>query len=175
MKTRKRLLKLLIIVFISFMLISCKKVTMEEIKRNSNAVNEYNKAIEMYNKLALSFTELARAISNELDGSQDFNEKFWKSYDSKKAKVLLNIDNITGMQFQFKQIGKILDSIESLKDDINDYLNNIEDFRDNKEESIEEMKIYCQHLYEEILLKSYKITEIFNSIYDEFIMDGNKK
>lgn len=175
MKVKKTLSKALLIICMVFLITGCSSADISNIKRNGSAVQEYNKAIEIYNKLAISFSDLVRTMKKEAENPMAFDDKFWETYKEKETKVLKNIDTMLGFQYKHKEIEKVKGSIDSLINDIENYINKIEDFRIKQHETDwNDFEKDSQLLYDEILNKSSEITVVFNKIYDDYITSEKK-
>ncbi|MEA4849803.1 MAG: hypothetical protein VB106_21435 [Clostridiaceae bacterium] len=149
----------------------CNMKSVSHIKENGTAVKEYNRAIEIYNKIAISFTSLARAVEKEPEETEPFDEKFWKNYENSEKKVLDNISNMRGLEFKYSDIEKVMVKINPMLKGMEAYLERVEEFQKLEQYSDwKDFKESMDILYREILNQSSEISKTFDEIYDEFII-----
>ena len=175
MKSLQRVLKILFIILIMLQISGCSAQSVDKIKVNGSAVQEYNEAIKVYNKVAISFTDLARTVDKESQKSEKFSEGFWRSYEGKKEKVLQNIDLLKDLKFEHQEIGITMDIISPMLSDIELYIERMETLKgylvdDTRNDIMEENS----SLYKNILNQSSAIIDKFNLIYDEYIIAEKK-
>lgn len=168
---RKKFVAVIILLSIlCFMLWGCGYERYEKVKLNADIVKEYNDAIELYNKMALAFTRLARFVDDNADKSSGFDKEFWKEYQLKEEKVLKQVDRINSFKFKNREIEVVMDDIQSFIANLQKYLEYTDAFRDGKEGISKELFINRhKELYNNMLKQSSEIVKIFNNIYDRII------
>lgn len=167
----KALLMALTAIISVLVLTGCNRTGLNSIKKNGSAVKEYNKSIEIYNKLAISFSDLAKVVKKELDNAKDFDDKFWRIYNEKETKVLQKIEAMREFQYKHREIAVVQVKIDALIENIEKYLNKVDGFRGKgKNSNLKLFETDNNSLYEDILNISTEITKSFNNIYDNYII-----
>jgi hypothetical protein len=172
---KTRVLTIIIIIGIINIIISGCGKKVESVKDNADIVKEYNNSIAVYNKLALTFTRLARIVDNEIKQSSDFDERFWHDFIKMKSKVDDNIEKIENLKIKHKEIEIIIKDIELFIDDIKKYIDYIHSFKQKEKTSsnITQLKLKHEEIYDELIRQSNNIVKVFDDIYNQKII--NKK
>lgn len=171
MKRRHLLFIIVSFFLIMFCLTGCNADSINQVRENSIMVKEYNDAIEIYNKVALSFTALARDIDKEYGETESFDERFWNDYNNNRKKVLDNISYMINFEFKYGEIKEVMDRIDPMINDIEIYLDKLEEFQKLQQYSNwKDLRESNDILYRKILSQSNVISKVFDEIYDESII-----
>jgi len=150
---------------------SCSGGSYERIKLNADMVKEYNDAIELYNKTAISFTDLARLVEDGNANNTLFSEAFWEEFTKKSDKVYKNIDNISSFEFTYEQTVEVKKDLQSFVQSIRKYLEYIASHRDKEMSTAQEAFISSHRdMYDVIMDMSAHIVEKFDHIYNFHIV-----
>lgn len=171
---RKRTISIVVIILLALSLLGCER-NIDEVKQDAKKVKEYNNFIAAYNKLALSFTNLAKAVDREIDKESDFDNKFWEKFETEETKVSSNLQKINSFDFNYSDIEVIMEDIEPLVENVEKYLKLVDSFKNNNE-NITKNQFASMHekIYKNVMKQSSKIVIEFDLIYNEFITKKNK-
>jgi hypothetical protein len=168
MGRKKIVVGIIIIVLLSSMLLGCSAEGVEDIKGNANISKEYNDTIAVYNKLALSFTDLAKLVDKEINEPSGFDDDFWKDYAKKEKKVLERKEKMENFQFQHQEIATIMEEIVPFMNHLEKYLEAAKAFEaDGSKENFDNIH---KEIYDEMMKQSTRIVKIFDNIHAEYVV-----
>lgn len=171
MKRRHLLFKINCLTLILLCLSGCNADSINRVKENSIAVKEYNEAIKLYNKVALSFTGLARDVDKEFEEKEAFDKKFWDDCNNSRKKVIDSISMLKSFKFRYEDNEKVMDKINPMLENVEIYMAKLDDFQKTGQyDNWKNFKESNTILYGEILNQSTEISRLFDVIYDEFII-----
>lgn len=162
----KKKLRSILLLVITLILPACNVSNLDQVKENNALVSEYNEVIKDYNKLAAEFTELARFVDKNFEGS-DVSIEIWNNYDKKKSNVISGTNKLNNFKFEYKENELCMEEIDPLINNIEDYLNEIEKFRNNSFRKYPEFKGRLDNLYNSILNRSNAVSAAFENIYKQ--------
>ncbi len=166
----KKIVLLVSIIIGSVILFGCSQDSFTSLKENSNMTKEYNDIIAIYNKLALSFTSLAKKVDKEIDKPNGFNNEFWKEYSSIKEKIDGHKNKIKKYEFQSEEIQGVTNDLYPFIDNLEKYIEVVNKFNTADIDRDDFIEIH-RNTYESMLQQSSKIVKSFDTIYNEVLLN----
>ncbi|MBA1335295.1 MAG: hypothetical protein HPY66_0917 [Firmicutes bacterium] len=154
-------------------LAGCGDSGIKKVKENADIVKEYNDAIGTYNKLALSFTSLARLVDDEIKKGAAFDKAFWDKFTEEEKKVLTRKNAMESYTFNYREIEAVMDEIRPFIANVERYLKAASEYREGGGDADRE-KFAASHrqLYNDMMEQSSRIVNKFDGIYNSFVV-GN--
>jgi hypothetical protein len=137
-------------------------------KTNVRVTREYNDAIELYNRMAIAFTNLARFVEDNASAEKGLDRAFWEDYDSRKKKVAERMGLMEQYEFENPEMLSVRASIQTLMDSLNEYMQMADGYR--RDESRDRAKEFISRhraLYDDILDQTSEIVMMFDEVYDK--------
>lgn len=134
---------------------------------SARVTKEYNDSIVLYNRMSIAFSNLARFVDDNVSAPEGFERDFWESYDSRKKKVLERMALMEQHEFQYREIREIRTFIQTLMDDMEEYMQFVDGYRgDEGCAEAEEFVNRHRELYNGILARTSEIVITFENVYD---------
>lgn len=166
-----KLIKSSSIILILLLLTSCSPQEYNDMKKINARTNEYNEIIELYNKMSVDFTSFARFVNKELKKEEkDSIYKVAEKYNNKSEDLFEKIEKVKEKEFRYNEIVVVREEIKPMILDMYKYLDSIKDIEQIDRKQIQDFNDQMNQLYEGILNQSISVTEKFQEIYEEHIL-----
>lgn len=155
-------------------LAGCGDTGFNKIKKNSNIVNEYNDSIGAYNKLALSFTSLARLVDDEIKKGATFDKGFWDKFTEEEQKVVARKNALESYNYNYREIETVMDEIRPFTANIERYLKAASEYREGLNDwDSEKFASFHRQLYNDMMEQSSRIVSKYDEIYNSFVIGSD--